>query len=133
MMELQVGDRVTVSKGWNAGDRKGEIGVVEDISQVDRTDFLARVRFDNGDIGRYSITQLKKVDEAGGSLKVQVGGSHYKDFPVQPVEFIHRNNMGFIQGNVVKYVCRYKAKNGIEDLKKAQHYLQMLIEMEEQK
>ena len=65
------------------------------------------------------------------ALNTQIGGSHYKDLPIQPVEFIERNNLGFCAGNVIKYVCRYKNKNGIEDLKKAKHYLELLIEIEE--
>ena len=64
------------------------------------------------------------------AFDTQCGGTHYKDFPIQPVEFIHKNGLGFIVGNVVKYVVRYKQKNGVEDLKKARHYLDMLIEME---
>ena len=67
------------------------------------------------------------------ALNQQVGGSHYKDFAIQPVEFIHKNGIKFIPGNVIKYVCRYQEKNGVEDLKKARHYLDMLIEMEEKK
>ena len=43
----------------------------------------------------------------------QIGGSHYKDFFIQPYEFIAKNDLSFFQGNVVKYVCRYKLKNGI--------------------
>lgn len=61
---------------------------------------------------------------------MQVGGNYYKDFHIQPVEFIHKNRLSFIQGSIIKYVCRYKNKNGIEDLKKARHYIDMLIEME---
>jgi len=57
----------------------------------------------------------------------QIGGSHYKDFPIQPYEFISKNNLSFFQGNVVKYVCRYLNKNGIEDLKKIIHYCQLEI------
>ena len=64
------------------------------------------------------------------ALNTQVGGSHYKDMVIQPVEFIEKNNLGFCVGNVIKYVCRYKSKNGIEDLKKAKHYLEILIDME---
>lgn len=65
------------------------------------------------------------------ALNEQVGGSHYKDFAIQPIEFIQKNSIGFIPGNVIKYVCRYKAKGGVEDLKKARHYLDILIEMRE--
>ena len=64
------------------------------------------------------------------SLDVQVGGSHYKGFVVQPVEFITRNKLGFLEGCIIKRVCRYKDKNGKEDLEKAIHELQMLIEFE---
>lgn len=65
------------------------------------------------------------------ALDTQVGGSHYKNMTIQPVEFIERNNLGFCVGNIIKYVCRYKDKNGIEDLKKARHYIDLLIEIEE--
>lgn len=64
------------------------------------------------------------------ALKNQVGGSHYKDKAIQPVEYIHANNMGFCAGNVVKYVTRYKDKGGIADLEKAKHYLEILIQLE---
>ena len=57
----------------------------------------------------------------------QVGGSHYKDFHIQPYEFISKNNLSFFQGNVVKYVCRYLNKKGIEDLEKIIHYCELEI------
>lgn len=63
----------------------------------------------------------------------QIGGNHYKEMPIQPIEFIHKNNLSFIQGNVVKYICRYKDKNGVQDLEKAKHYIELLIEMETEK
>ena len=58
---------------------------------------------------------------------VQIGGSHYKSFHIQPYEFISKNNLSFFQGNVVKYVCRYLNKNGIEDLEKIKHYCDLEI------
>ena len=64
------------------------------------------------------------------ALDVQEGGDHYKRMGIQPVEYIYANNLNFFEGNVVKYVTRHRSKNGLEDLKKAQHYLQMMIEME---
>jgi len=57
----------------------------------------------------------------------QIGGNHYKSFHIQPYEFISKNNLSFFQGNVVKYVCRYLNKNGVEDLKKIIHYCQLEI------
>lgn len=64
------------------------------------------------------------------ALNQQIGGSHYKDMPIQPVEFILANNLGFCVGNCIKYLCRYKNKNGKEDLLKAKHYIELLIEAE---
>ncbi len=64
------------------------------------------------------------------ALKTQEGGSHYKNMVIQPIEYIHKNNIGFVEGAVIKYVSRWRNKNGIEDLKKARHMLDLLIEME---
>lgn len=61
----------------------------------------------------------------------QVGGSHYKQLAIQPTEYIIKNNLNFAEGNVIKYVTRYKLKGGVEDLKKARHYLDMLIDIQE--
>ena len=61
---------------------------------------------------------------------VQHGGDHYKDKPIQIWDFIAANNLNYFQGNVVKYVCRYKDKGGLEDLKKARHYIDKIIENE---
>ena len=66
---------------------------------------------------------IQKADD------MQVGGSHYKDKSIQPWDYIIANDLGYLEGNVVKYVSRWKNKNGIEDLKKAQHYLAKLIEV----
>lgn len=60
-------------------------------------------------------------------LDVQVGGGHYKDMKIQPVEFIHSNGIGYIEGNCIKYLCRHKSKNGAEDIKKVIHYCQLLL------
>lgn len=60
-------------------------------------------------------------------LDKQVGGSHYRSMNIQPVEFILANDLGFCEGNVVKYICRYKQKGGVEDLKKVIHYAELLI------
>lgn len=63
------------------------------------------------------------------ALKEQIGGEHYK-CKIQPLEFIHSNNIPFIEANVIKYVCRHKQKNGVEDIKKAIHYLELLLELD---
>lgn len=64
------------------------------------------------------------------ALDVQISGSHYKDLKIQPVEYIHANNIPFLEGNVIKYVTRWRNKNGIADLAKAKHYIDLLIELE---
>ncbi len=58
----------------------------------------------------------------------QVGGSHYKEYAIQPIDYILANNMPWCEANVVKYITRWKDKGGVEDLKKARHYLDLLIE-----
>jgi hypothetical protein len=58
----------------------------------------------------------------------QTGGTHYQ-VAIQPWDYIVANNLGYLEGNVIKYVTRYKNKGGIEDLRKAQHYLAKLIEV----
>jgi len=57
----------------------------------------------------------------------QVGGNHYQKLKIQPMEYILQNDLGFVEGCVIKYVSRYKFKNGIEDLKKARQNLDFLI------
>ncbi len=59
-------------------------------------------------------------------LDHQVGGSHYSKYEIQPVELIEKLNLDFIRGNILKYLVRYRDKNGIEDLKKAEHYAEIL-------
>lgn len=63
-------------------------------------------------------------------LDNQHGGTHYKEKGIQPIAYAHANDLSFFQGNVVKYVTRYKDKKGVEDVKKAIHYLQMILEFE---
>jgi hypothetical protein len=58
-------------------------------------------------------------------LDVQVGGNHYKDFPIQPVEFIEMNGFPYCIGNAIKYVVRHRLKHGREDLEKAKHYCEL--------
>lgn len=64
------------------------------------------------------------------ALGKQVAGTHYKDQAIQPVEYIHANKIGYFEGNVIKYVSRWKAKGGLADLEKAKHYIELLIQLE---
>jgi len=64
------------------------------------------------------------------ALNEQPGGNHYKDKAIQPVQYIHANGIGYCEGNVIKYVSRWREKNGLQDLLKARHYIDLLIELE---
>ena len=62
------------------------------------------------------------------SLKKQIGGSHYRNFVIQPAEFINKNRLQFAEGNAIKDMCRHSVKGKEEDIKKAIHYLEMILE-----
>jgi hypothetical protein len=61
------------------------------------------------------------------ALDTQIGGNHYKDYAIQPIEFLMANGVPFVEGNCVKYVIRWRDKGGVDDLRKARHYLDILI------
>lgn len=93
--------------------------------------------FERGLISR-SPTFTKQADPLSGEsqsveLCGQVGGNHYAKCAIQPIDYIMANKLDYLQGNVIKYVTRYKDKNGVEDLEKAAHYLRIMIEREKQK
>ena len=64
------------------------------------------------------------------ALERQAGGSHYKDMAIQPVEFCQKNKLNMIESNVIKYVSRHRVKGGREDIEKAIHMLELLLELE---
>ncbi len=64
------------------------------------------------------------------AFDTEVGGTHYSKFRIQPIQFSIENGLNFCQANVVKYICRYKDKGGKEDLEKAKHYIDLLMEIE---
>lgn len=78
---------------------------------------------DNNDKVAY---KPKMVVDAKSALDVQVGGSHYKNFKIQPAEFCAVNGVQFLEGNVIKYVMRHEFKNGLQDIEKAIHYLELI-------
>jgi len=79
----------------------------------------------------YACTDNKVLPAPEDSaLTKQVAGNHYKDLKIQPIEYIHANNLPFAEGSVVKYVSRWRSKGGIKDLEKAKHFIELLIELE---
>ena len=71
---------------------------------------------------------MTEMIEEENALARQIGGNHYANMAIQPVEFIVANELGFLEGNIVKYVCRHHAKNGAEDIMKAIHYCELLLQ-----
>ena len=78
----------------------------------------------------FTARQTAALENLKAAIDRQEGGDHYKKMKIQPVEYIHANGIGYIEGSVLKYVSRWKNKNGVEDLKKARHFLDLLIEAE---
>lgn len=68
--------------------------------------------------------------EPPSALAHQEGGGHYKDLKIQPIEFIHANGIGYMEGNVVKYIVRHGSKGKEEDVRKALHYCQLILQLQ---
>lgn len=64
------------------------------------------------------------------ALATQEGGTHYRELAIQPVQYCHANGIPFIEGCVIKYVTRWRSKDGVSDLRKARHFIDLLIELE---
>lgn len=73
------------------------------------------------------------VKATSGINEIQYGGSHYKNKAIQPWDYVVANNLGYLEGSIIKYVSRWKDKNGVEDLLKARHFLDKLIEVQSAK
>lgn len=72
----------------------------------------------------------KATEVPSDPLKSQVGGDHYKSLKIQPIEYITANNLGWCEGNIVKYITRWKQKNGLADIDKVIHYAQLLKKLD---
>lgn len=86
---------------------------------------------DNGvfkDVAKGVIKRYPILMETLSASEKQIGGSHYKDMPIQPSEYITKNGIGWYEGNAIKYISRYKQKGGKADIEKAVHYLELLLE-----
>lgn len=76
------------------------------------------------------MSDLKEHVNGISASDFQVGGSHYQTMAVQPSEFITRNDLGWCEGNAIKYICRHHIKGGRQDIDKAIHYLELLKEIQ---
>lgn len=86
---------------------------------------MRTLKMPRGSVGTAWLTQLEK-DRVFSPKSTQVGGEHYQ-LPIQPIDYIVKNNLDYREGNVIKYVTRHKNKNKAEDIKKAIHYLEMIL------
>jgi len=134
-----LGDRVCIDDAtpaeWDALPRRKKEPMRDGYDQVNldyNTDFVDLTTPQE----REAILDLlaEEAQEDGlydkTPLMNQIGGDHYRQGSIQPIEYIHANSMDFFSGNVVKYITRWKYKNGLEDLKKAKHYVELLMEQE---
>ena len=128
--KFKVGDEVEIVslQGTDGIGRRGDcnvwIGETGRVTEVGVGDMPYVVEI-NGEIWFWSGNNLKLVNgetQAYNPLVAQEGGGHYKDRGIQPLEYTMKNNLSFCEGNVVKYISRYKSKNGVEDLAKVIHY-----------
>ena len=127
--KFKQGDKVVVNYTEEGdGFSKGDVGTVaEDGSR------LPYVNFEDGQVHCCDEDQLSLVEPAStasDALSIQEGGTHYKKCGIQPVEYIQANNLDFFQGSVIKYTTRHKDKGGKEDIKKAIHFLQLILELQ---
>ncbi len=125
---------------WIAEDRDGVVVCFEHKPTIDmefgfwesdKDRYETLIILDPDEFWYKSLREIvRNESKPESALEVQEGGNHYKDMKIQPVEYIHANGLGYIEGNVVKYISRHKFKGGAEDIKKAIHYCQMILEME---
>jgi hypothetical protein len=118
---------------WAHEERKGRFGFpmgeAVKLNIVDEDDMRVQTEGTAALTGwPYSVPKGDEPYDVGGPYGEQYGGEHYRKYAIQPTQYIIRNKLGFCEGNVVKYITRYKDKGGVEDLKKARHYIDMLIE-----
>ena len=90
-------------------------------SRESHEQYMARRSAEEKLINKERFNKTKPSDK-------QIGGNHYKDCAIQPVDYIVKNNLDFLEGNVVKYITRHKTKNGIEDIRKVIHYAELILE-----
>jgi hypothetical protein len=109
---------------WATGS--STTGPKADIIDWNSTDKPVRYRV----LNKPAPDQIEMFDKPAALARQEEGGGHYKAMKIQPFEYIHANGIPFAEGCVIKYVSRWRAKGGVEDLKKARHFLDLLIEAE---
>jgi len=130
-VSFKVGDKVRKIVSDNLdGTNRFSVGDIKTVVDIDECNWVVVEGFNGGN----NPDRLELVEEAvisDSALDVQIGGDHYKLLKIQPMQYALENNLNYAQANSIKYITRYKNKHGIEDLKKAIHCIELLIEHEE--
>ncbi len=127
--KFKVGDRVVAHDFSGPTGAVLEMGAVYTVARVYYGDLIIL----EGKMDKFFSSRFQKADEFASASDTQVGGTHYTSMMIQPIEYILANNIPFPEGNVIKYVSRWRAKGGVKDLEKAVHQLRIVIEHEEAK
>lgn len=136
---MKKGDKIRVIYGRHAG-KTGEIislGVTDVGTGLGDPGKASCVRFLSGE-SDWVANEFMEINtnardpdaDLSSPLQSQVGGDHYRKLAIQPVEFIHANKLNFLEGCIVKRICRHRNKNGRQDLEKIIHEVQLLIAIE---
>lgn len=125
----RIGREFSVSNtglAWS-GVANGELDLIGLISDIIDSAALAEELLT--DLGWFFDGKSWVQPIESSALDTQVAGSHYKDLKIQPVEYIEANKLDYFQGNVVKYITRHRLKNKADDIRKAIHYCQLILEL----
>ena len=121
---LKVGDVVRVKDPES--DFYNEVGLITKLGQNHLEGLVSLNVCETG--WWFDAFNVELVADGKPPKAIQVGGDHYTKMKIQPYTYITENNLGFAEGSIIKYVSRYRSKNGLEDLKKARHFIDLLIE-----
>lgn len=124
-----VGYVIEAAKNDNYDYAVEQLGVSEYFNEDELELLSPSVRIPNGP-NRDDIIPQEIQGIRQSALDKQVSGNHYKDCGIQPIEYIHANGLSYLEGNVIKYTTRHSKKNGKQDILKAIHYLELILEME---
>ena len=142
MSKFKIGDEVVVIKNTPVC-QEGLIGVILGVSAESTLDGKYYAVAKDGDcnslyylapeelqvLSRNKLPE-ESVEKSSSALDKQISGDHYKSCGIQPIEYIHANGLSYLEGNVIKYTTRHSKKNGRQDIEKAIHYLELILEME---
>jgi len=120
---------VTMGKVWTLDEEECEwVSPVRVVKEECRSSYC---ECEEGNCSGGKVDRrVDKMEKKESILDIQHGGSHYKDKGIQPIEYITANNLGFCEGNIVKYASRHQDKNGAEDIRKVIHYAQFILKFQ---